>query len=217
MIFIKRYVSLFLILVIVTCLQTIVFGATKQDLLDELRAPVTIGDVTRTLPEQYVKQFAEMLNRNEFTSEQLDEVMSYIYQGKQYWISTGQPAFSKLRPEQQSELMSIFNNVAQLLNVKVSTKIETQTVPEPTEIAEPNKEAEAPKQEQTKTTIEIDIVDESNNKYSVSNEQKNTGPIKTTGMALDYRPIVISFFVIVTLFVSSSVYIVFSKIKGRSL
>lgn len=227
MIFIKKYFSLFLILVIIACLQIAVFGATKQELLDELRTSVTIGDVTRTLPEQYVKQFAEMLNRNEYTTEQLDEIMGYIKEGKDYWISTGQPAFSKLQPDQQGKLMSIFNKVAQVLELKVSTKIETevaQPAPETPAPETPTPETPAPEtpeppapEPQAKTSIKIDIVDNSNNKYSVSNDQKNTGPIKTTGMALDYRPALACFFIILILFLCSSVYIVLLKVKGRVL
>lgn len=222
MIFIKRYFSLFLILVIIACLQTSVFGATKQELLDELRTSVTIGDVTRTLPEQYVKQFAEMLNRNEYTTEQLDEIMGYIKEGKNYWISTGQPAFSKLKPEQQGRLMSIFNKVAEVLALKVSTKIEKEVAqpeaPEtPEQVPETPEQVPAPPEPQVKTSIKIDIVDNSNNKYSVTNDQKNTGPIKTTGMALDHRPAVTCFFMILILFLCSSVYIVLLKVKGRVL
>lgn len=101
----KKIVGLLLSLALVFALAVPTFAATKNDVIAELNAGVTVNGTTKAIPSQYIKVATDFLNANEYTATELDGVVADIKDAKTTWANTGKVNFKDIPADVRQQLV----------------------------------------------------------------------------------------------------------------
>lgn len=103
----KKLMSALCAAVMLTALAMPTFAATKNDLINEIKAGVTVGDKVKEIPDKYVDLAEDFLAANDLTSEQLDTAMADLQEAKALWASTGETEFKNIPADVQRQLQNM--------------------------------------------------------------------------------------------------------------
>lgn len=114
--------------IFVLLLSSSVFGATKADILAELKTPITVNGQSKSVPGAYVKMAADFLNSNDLTEEQLDSIISQVRAAKSLVISTGELSYSNMSDDVKNQLQGMVSNAVATADAGVSINDESFTI-----------------------------------------------------------------------------------------
>lgn len=81
-------------------------AASKDDILNEVKEGVQVGDKVKKIPDRYVKMVEEFLDANTLTEAQIDAALSDLKDAKETWAQAGETEFKNLPASVQKELQS---------------------------------------------------------------------------------------------------------------
>ena len=123
----KKIVSLVLVLVMVLAVSINAFAATKEQVLNALSKPViTTYWETRSIPAEYINAAEKHLDKANFSSAELDEILGYIEEGR-YLLEKeyAEVYYSRLTTAEQNKMIDLMNKAAKAAKVEVKIKDNT--------------------------------------------------------------------------------------------
>ncbi len=112
----------FFVLAVVFCffIQTQVFAASKQDIMNLVNSNAYINGRTESIPDKYLKSVADFLNTDTYTQAELDHIYSTALQVKSIWENSGEAYFEHMPYETQQALLSLASSAAKSLGATLS-------------------------------------------------------------------------------------------------
>lgn len=106
--------------VAIMALPTFAATLTKDDIMKELKAGVTVNGVVVTVPEKYTKVAQDFLDANELTQTQIDQVYAEGQKAKEVVKASGVTDLTKLPTAKVNEVMEIAKTAATKVGAKLN-------------------------------------------------------------------------------------------------
>lgn len=93
---------------------------TKEDILDEIKSGVTVGDKVKQIPDKYIDLAEKFLDANSLTEDQLSTALADLKDAKQVWASSGETEFKDIPADVQQQLINKASASAKKVGAKLT-------------------------------------------------------------------------------------------------
>lgn len=95
-------------------------ATTKEDILNEIKSGVTVGDQVKKIPDKYIDLAEKFLDANSLSEEQLATAITDLKAAKELWASSGETEFKDIPAAVQQQLINKAAASAQKVGAKMT-------------------------------------------------------------------------------------------------
>lgn len=100
----------------------------EQTLIDVLKAGVVVDGKTVKIPTKYINQAQSYLAKKDVTKAEVDKILSYIDEGKDYMVTNKIKDFSNMSNKEMDKMISLAENAAKVVDVKLTVNTKTGVI-----------------------------------------------------------------------------------------
>ena len=100
----------------------------EQTLIDVLKAGVVVDGKTVKIPAKYINQAQSYLANKDVTKSEVDKILSYIDDGKDYMVANKIKDFSNMSNKQMDKMISLAEDAAEVIDVKLTVNTKTGVI-----------------------------------------------------------------------------------------